>query len=71
MKFFKNFVEFAVENSFITDLENLPDSALKFLDYEAIGQQQMDNDEGSRYGRYLGFSMGNSWLVFDQRDDMV
>lgn len=37
---------FAVENSFITDLENLPDSALKFLDYEAIGQQQMDNDEG-------------------------
>lgn len=37
---------FAVENSFITDLEDLPDSALKFLDYEAIGQQQMDNDEG-------------------------
>ena len=31
----------------------------------------MGNDEGSRYGRYLGFSMGNSWLVFDQRDDMV
>ena len=37
---------FAVENSFITDLENLPDSALKFLNYEAIGKQQMENDEG-------------------------
>ena len=36
---------FAVENSFITDLENLPDSALKFLNYEAIGKQQMENDE--------------------------
>ena len=38
---------FAVENDFIEDLQGLPDSALKYLDYEAIGQEQLDNDEGA------------------------
>ena len=33
---------FAVENDFITDLEGVPDSALKYLDYEVIGQEQME-----------------------------
>lgn len=37
---------FAVENDFIEDLQGLPDSALKYLDYEAIGQEQLDSDEG-------------------------
>lgn len=37
---------FAVENDFRTDLENLPDAALKYLDYEAIGNEQQDIDEG-------------------------
>ena len=37
---------FAVENDFITDLEDVPDSALKYLDYEVIGQEQMEKDDG-------------------------
>lgn len=37
---------FAVENDFITDLEDVPDSALKYLDYEIIGQEQMEKDDG-------------------------
>lgn len=37
---------FAVENDFITELEEVPDSALKYLDYEIIGQEQMEKDDG-------------------------
>lgn len=42
----EEFGRFAVENDFITDLEGVPDSALKYLDYEAIGQEQMEKDDG-------------------------
>lgn len=37
---------FAVENDFITDLEDVPDSVLKYLDYDVIGQEQMEKDDG-------------------------
>lgn len=37
---------FAVVNDFITDLEDVPNSALKYLDYEVIGQEQMEKDDG-------------------------
>ena len=37
---------FAVENDFITDLEEVPDSVLKYLDYVVIGQEQRDKDDG-------------------------
>ena len=37
---------FALENDFIKGLEEVPDSALKYLDYVVIGQEQMKNDEG-------------------------
>ena len=37
---------FAVVNDFITDLEGVPNSALKYLDYEVIGQEQMEKDDG-------------------------
>ena len=38
---------FAVVNDFITDLEDVPNTALKYLDYEVIGQEQMEKDDGS------------------------
>ena len=37
---------FAVENDFITDLEEVPDSVMKYLDYVVIGQEQRDKDDG-------------------------
>ncbi|WP_407383427.1 LPD28 domain-containing protein, partial [Ruminococcus sp.] len=37
---------FAVVNDFITDLKDVPNSALKYLDYEVIGQEQMEKDDG-------------------------
>ena len=37
---------FVVENDLRTDLQDIPDAALKYLDYEAIGNEQQDIDEG-------------------------
>lgn len=49
---------FAVENDFLLDLEDVPDSALKYLDYEVIGQEQMDNDEGYFVGGFYVATYG-------------
>ena len=49
---------FAVENDFLSDLEDVPDSALKYLDYEVIGQEQMDNDEGYFVGSFYVATYG-------------
>ena len=49
---------FAVENDFVDDLLDAPDSALKYLDYELIGQEQLDRDEGVFVGNHYVVTEG-------------